>query len=239
MKQELLPSERDIIAGLGQRKLADRRPWLAPAAGSGSKAVFAVLAKMFPTRNAIHHEVLEAMKELNIRTNGAFTGQLDPVLRAEYEQLISVSPITAARFLLASLWYAVRVPQGMPSFARWARKLAETKSLSVEDSVLDEIATIADVALAAAGDAGALKRASKAWMEGKLMERDELIEICSDLRSQELWEPLQKVLHAKPEADDWLPLAMVYLDYAAALKLEPDANVVARYQKLAAMPFRG
>lgn len=232
------PSEQAIIAGLGKRTLAERSRWLAPAAGSGSKAVFTALAALYPTHNDIQHEVLDAMKELNARMDGACAAEFSAALQAEYGRLPADSPAMQSRFLLDLLCYARRAPKGLQPLVQWIRGLAETKALQVADPLAQNILALADLALGASGDAAALKRAVEAWLAGNIMEGDELIAVCADLRTPELWDPLQKVLRAEPERDDWLALALAYFNYAAALKRPPDPDLLARYRELAAMPFR-
>lgn len=232
------PGEQAIIAGLGKRNLTERSRWLVPAASSGSKTVFTALAALYPTHNDIQYEVLDAMKELNARTNGACAAEFSAALQAEYGRLPADSPVMQSRFLLDLLCYTIRAPKGLQPLVQWIRGLVESKALQIADPLAQNILALADLALGASGDAAALKRAVEAWLAGKLMEGSELIAVCTDLRTPELWHPLQKVLHAEPDRDDWLALAMAYLDYAAALKRPPDPDLLARYRELAAMPFR-
>lgn len=233
MDRTIAPSEQEIVAGLGARLLKDRKRWLRPAAASGSRAVFGALAALYPTKNDIRDDVLASMKELNARSDGAFAEEFSAAMQAEYPRLAPIAASTQARFLLDVLWYAVRAPRGMQAFVIWARGVGEAKELSIGDALNEEIVTIADLALAAGGDAAALGRSIEAWKTDKLIEGDELVAICGQLRSDAMWEPLQSVLREQPDRADWLILASAYDGYATALKRTRDETIDARYETLA------
>lgn len=232
MDQSIAPNENEIVAGLGARLLRDRRRWFRPAVASGSKAVFAALAALYPTKNDLRPDVLAAMKELNARCDGAFAAEFAAAMQAEFPKLAPDSALTQARFLLDGLWYATRAPKGMQAFAEWARGVGESKTLQIEDALNENIVTIADLALAAGGDVAALERVIAAWRADKLMEGDELVAICAQLRTVACWEPLQTILRDQPDRPDWLILARAYIEYAAALERTPDGALAARYDKL-------